>query len=56
MFVEAVEHRRADRDGLRVVVGHRQAAADDVEPWRLGCLVTVIGQVGLVHDPSEIPA
>src|SRR5205809_6678186 len=50
VLVEAVEDGAGDGHDVGVVVGHRQAAADHVEPGGLRGVVAFVVEVGLVDD------
>jgi hypothetical protein len=55
VLVQAVEQRRRESEQLFVVTDHRQAAQEYVEPGRLGRVVALVGQIGLVHDLGDLP-
>src|SRR5215207_8718170 len=50
VLVEPVEERRGDREQLLVLLRHREAAQEHVEAGRLGGVVALVVEVGLVHD------
>jgi hypothetical protein len=55
MLVQAVEHRTRHRQHLDIGQDHGQAAADHIQPDRFRRVEAVVGEIGLVHDPSDIP-
>ena len=55
VFVQAVEQRPGQLKDAFVGAGHGQAAQRDVEPGRLGGVVTLVIQVGLVDDLGDLP-
>src|SRR5262245_51068209 len=55
MLVQSVEDCAAQLEHALVVEHKRETSTDDVEPRGAGLVETVVSEVGLVHDPSEIP-
>jgi hypothetical protein len=55
MLVQPVEDCAAHLEHALVVEHKREPSTDDVEAGGAWLVETVISEVGLVHDPSEIP-